>query len=167
MPFPTKRNQSFLKNWLIPGMGKTMHKMHWEHPVMPGNRGILKDFWSNLKRTQETIRRGFHWPKVRYFELPNTNYCEVVKNIKHVKIRVHSDTVGQCTQLLWHQFTLKLENKIKKSNIYLEFLYELYFRVSKQLSREWHLINTDRMIELGCHHFETSNKIIDLGNHHQ
>lgn len=53
---------------------------------MPRNREALKDFWSDLRKTQETTGRGSYWPKIRYFDHLNMNYYKIFKNIKHVKI---------------------------------------------------------------------------------
>lgn len=41
---------------------------------------------SGVKRTQETMGRDFCWPKMRYSENSNINYCEVFKHIKYTEI---------------------------------------------------------------------------------
>jgi hypothetical protein len=54
---------------------------------------------------------------------------------------------------------MELANKRNEPQTFiLSLLNELHFRANKQLNREWHLIKTEEMADVRCHHYDSPKK---------
>ena len=64
--FPNKRNQDFLKKWLIPGLGQGKYKMSLELPMVIENKKLLKKTKpppTMFTAAQFTINKTWKQPK--------------------------------------------------------------------------------------------------------